>query len=194
VYFAAYSGKNPPATADDSQDLCGMFWYQYFSDPAVDNLATGISPHELDGAGKPIKLYTGTYQGLYEGHITKFLIDVVGNRVYATQISDTVGRLCMIAAPYSQSPKGLILTIGDPAAYGSRLSYDLFAASDLPVLALDGSGGLSVKAIDFGHEEPIEHLKRVSSRPDFAAMFEDQDSLERKSWRLSCIPKSNGAP
>ena len=139
-----------------------------------------MHPYPLDGAGKSIKLFAGTYVGQHNGHAVRWQIEVISGYAYATRVWPGTDRECMIAEPYENPPNGLFFVYGRPRDYSSQNVYRLFAVDAMPVLALE-RGGLIVKTTD--GERTIDHLMRVSSRPDHLDMYDLKDGA-----RESCLP------
>ena len=138
--------------------------------------------YPLDGSGKPIRLYGGTYTGLHHGKPVRLQIVTIGNYAYATWIRPGVDRECMIAETYELPPKGLEFVPGWPDDYKSPTAYRDFAVDAVPVFALE-QDGLIVKILDGGG--PLEHLRRVASHADVADMYATNNDGNRES----CLPR-----
>lgn len=154
-----------------------MIWGWLFSVNLLANAVWGVPPYSMDGSGRPVRLYAGTYVGANK-HV-QWEIEVIENRVYATQI-DSADRGCMIAKPQDN---GLFFVPGYPDNYTTKYGGKAFGIDNMPVLSLE-PGGLVVHTEYEGGDPPTtEHVKRISSHPNHADMYDIWNGS-----KISCLP------
>ncbi len=138
--------------------------------------------YDIDGAGRSIRLYVGTYVGSNGGQPVRLQIEAVDGYIYAAWIPPGSMRNCMIAETFSGSPPGLVLEPGVPHDYMLPYPNRLFAMDALPVLALE-KNGLASRFTDGGSNPPLHHYRRIASRPDHSDMYQGSGKE-----RVSCLP------